>query len=142
MIASADMSQGTERVALVVRGGWEGHSPVAATDMFIPFLKEHGFRVRVADSPEAYADADAMAGTDLVVQCYTMGTIEPHQLAGLTSAVRAGTGLAGWHGGIADSYRASSDYLQLIGGSSRATRPSTSRSGTGTARPTTSSRTG
>ncbi|GAA4700735.1 ThuA domain-containing protein [Phytohabitans rumicis] len=116
MIASADMSQGTERVALVVRGGWEGHSPVAATDMFIPFLKEHGFRVRVADSPEAYADADAMAGTDLVVQCYTMGTIEPHQLAGLTSAVRAGTGLAGWHGGIADSYRASSDYLQLIGG--------------------------
>ena len=28
----------------------------------------------------------------------------------------AGTGLAGWHGGIADSYRNSSDYLQLIGG--------------------------
>lgn len=28
----------------------------------------------------------------------------------------AGTGLVGWHGGIADSFRESSDYLHLIGG--------------------------
>jgi type 1 glutamine amidotransferase len=27
------------RKALVVRGGWEGHRPVEATDMFIPFLQ-------------------------------------------------------------------------------------------------------
>src|SRR5699024_10059082 len=30
--------------------------------------------------------------------------------------VENGTGLAGWHGGIADSFRASSDYLHLVGG--------------------------
>jgi hypothetical protein len=30
--------------------------------------------------------------------------------------VRAGTGFAGWHGGIADSFRNSPDYLQLVGG--------------------------
>jgi type 1 glutamine amidotransferase len=30
--------------------------------------------------------------------------------------VKNGTGLAGWHGGIADSYRNTSDYLHLIGG--------------------------
>jgi type 1 glutamine amidotransferase len=53
---------------------------------------------------------------DLVMQCYTMGTIERDQLSGLRAAVRAGTGLAGWHGGIADSFRDSSDYLHLIGG--------------------------
>ena len=57
-----------------------------------------------------------MSGIDLIVQCMTMSTIEPDQVAGLIAAVEAGTGLAGWHGGIADAYRASADYLQLIGG--------------------------
>jgi hypothetical protein len=102
--------------ALVVRGGWDGHVPVQATDLFIPHLKTHGYDVRVADSPEPYADVRYMASVDLIVQCYSMGTIEPAQLAGLRAAVEAGTGLAGWHGGIADSYRNSSDYLHLIGG--------------------------
>jgi type 1 glutamine amidotransferase len=104
------------RKALVVRGGWEGHVPVEATDLFIPFLEKHDFEVRTADSPEPYADAGYMSGVDLVVQCYTMGTIEPAALAGLRAAISAGTGMAGWHGGIADSFRNSSDYLQLIGG--------------------------
>jgi type 1 glutamine amidotransferase len=106
----------TERQALVVRGGWEGHQPVEATDYFIPHLEASGFAVRVEDSPKVYAEADYMAGVDLIMQCMTMSTIEKDELAGLTSAVANGTGLAGWHGGIADSYRNSSDYLQLIGG--------------------------
>ncbi|MCF6472641.1 hypothetical protein FAF44_30220 [Nonomuraea sp. MG754425] len=104
------------RNVLVVRGGWEGHAPVAATDLFVPFLEKNGFEVRLADGPEPYADAAYMAGVDLVVQCYTMGAIEPDQLKGLRAAIEAGTGMAGWHGGIADSYRNSSDYLHLIGG--------------------------
>ncbi|MDA0633284.1 ThuA domain-containing protein [Nonomuraea sp. MCN248] len=106
----------TNRKALVVRGGWEGHAPVAATELFIPFLERHGFEVHRAGSPAPYADAAFMSGVDLVVQCYTMGTIEPDELAGLRAAIEAGTGMAGWHGGIADSFRASSDYLHLIGG--------------------------
>jgi type 1 glutamine amidotransferase len=106
----------SERQALVVRGGWEGHHPVEATDHFLPHLEANGFSVRVEDSPKVYAEADYMAGVDLIVQCMTMSTIEKDELAGLTSAVANGTGLAGWHGGIADSYRSSSDYLQLIGG--------------------------
>jgi uncharacterized protein len=105
------------RRALVVRGGWEGHSPVEATDEFLPDLEAAGFSVRVEeDSTAVYADAAYMAGVDLVVQCMTMTSIEPAELAGLISAVQAGTGLAGWHGGIADSYRSSSDYLHLVGG--------------------------
>ncbi|MFI7542074.1 ThuA domain-containing protein [Actinoplanes sp. NPDC049599] len=105
-----------ERRALVVRGGWAGHEPVKATELFIPYLRERGFAVQVADSPAPYADAGLMARTDLVVQCVTMATIAPEEVAGLVAAVAAGTGLAGWHGGIADSYRASADYLQLVGG--------------------------
>jgi type 1 glutamine amidotransferase len=104
------------RKALVIRGGWEGHAPVAATDLFVPFLEQHGFEVHRADSPAPYADPAFMSGVDLIVQCYTMGTIEPEELRGLEAAIRGGTGMAGWHGGIADSFRNSSDYLHLIGG--------------------------
>lgn len=104
------------RRALVVRGGWDGHQPEAATDLFLPFLREQGFEVRVETDNEVYADAETMAATDLVLQCVTMSQISGPALTGLRAAVEAGTGLAGWHGGIADSYRNSSDYLQLVGG--------------------------
>jgi type 1 glutamine amidotransferase len=104
------------RTALVVRGGWDGHCPVEATDRFIPFLRDHGFAVEVSDDLAVYTDTGLMARTDLVVQCWTMGTIADDQLAGLISAVRAGTGFAGWHGGIVDAFRNSSAYLQLTGG--------------------------
>lgn len=103
------------RTALVVRGGWDGHAPVEATDMFIPFLEENGFQVMVAETPEAYTDP-TLGDIDLVIQCYTMGTASEAAVAGLRAAVAGGTGLLGWHGGIADSFRDSPDYLQLIGG--------------------------
>jgi uncharacterized protein len=110
------METSRTREAVVIRGGWEGHSPVEATDRFIPFLEEHGFSVAVHDGPEVYADADRMAGVDLVLQCYTQGVATDEQVLGLSAAVAAGTGLAGWHGGIVDSFRGSPDYLHLTGG--------------------------
>jgi type 1 glutamine amidotransferase len=106
----------TNKFALIVRGGWDGHQPVEATERFIPFLKEKGYDVRVEESPKIYADPDYMATVDLIVQCNTMNTIEKDEFRGLRSAIEAGTGMAGWHGGIADSYRNESDYLHLIGG--------------------------
>lgn len=111
------------RNALIVRGGWEGHRPVEATDLFVPFLERSGFDVRVEDSNEVYADADVMGDTQLILQSVTMSEISREAFLGLRSAVANGTGLAGWHGGIADSYRNNSDYLQLIGGQF-ATHPS------------------
>ncbi|MBL1065560.1 ThuA domain-containing protein [Streptomyces sp. 7-21] len=105
-----------ERQALVVRGGWEGHRPVETTDLFIPFLTGAGFRVRTADTLDVYEDAALLAATDLIVQCWTMGEITPEQCDSLTAAVRAGTGFAGWHGGIVDSFRGSVDYQLLTGG--------------------------
>ena len=34
----------TERKnALVVRGGWDGHQPYEATELFIPYLKDNGY---------------------------------------------------------------------------------------------------
>ncbi|GAA3634022.1 ThuA domain-containing protein [Microbacterium awajiense] len=111
------------RNALIVRGGWAGHHPVEATDLFVPFLQAQGFDIAIEASPDVYADAERMAATDLIVQSVTMSEISTEALRGLRSAVEAGTGLAGWHGGIADSYRSSSDYLHLVGGQF-ATHPS------------------
>jgi type 1 glutamine amidotransferase len=72
--------------------------------------------VRVEDSPAVYTDADFLRSVAVIVQVNTMNTIADDELSGLVAAVRAGTGLVGWHGGIADSYRNSADYLHLIGG--------------------------
>lgn len=102
--------------ALIVRGGWDGHQPVETTNSVIPFLEDNGFDVRVEESTTVYADAEAMASVDLIVQINTMSTIADDELAGLIAAVKSGTGLGGWHGGIADAYRNSADYLQMIGG--------------------------
>jgi len=101
--------------ALVVRGGWDGHAPAEAVDLFLPFLRDSGFDVTVEGSLEVYADASTMAATDLIVQCWTMGEILADELHGLRDAVAAGTGFAGWHGGIVDSFRMATDYLQLVG---------------------------
>ena len=113
----------TSSTALIVRGGWEGHAPIAAIELFVPFLEEQGYAISIEESPAVYADEERMRAVDLIVQSVTMSTIERDELAGLAAAVERGTGLAGWHGGIADSYRNSSDYLQLIGGQF-ATHPS------------------
>ena len=102
--------------ALVVRGGWDGHMPVETTALFIPFLEANGFDVRVEDGTSIYADADVMDTVDLIVQVVTMSTIEREEFAGLQRAILNGAGMAGWHGGIADSYRDNADYLHMIGG--------------------------
>lgn len=104
------------RTALVVRGGWEGHCPVQTTDSFVPFLQAAEYELLVSDTLDIYTDAEVMARTDVILQCWTMGTISDEQVAGLRSAVEAGTGFGGWHGGVVDSFRSTTDYLQMSGG--------------------------
>jgi uncharacterized protein len=102
--------------ALVVRGGWEGHVPVPASDRYAAALKDDGYEVTVSDTLDSYRDAELLAATDLIVQCWTMGEITGEQTTGLCDAVRAGTGFAGWHGGIIDSFRAETRYQLMTGG--------------------------
>jgi hypothetical protein len=92
------------RRALIVRGGAEFHDPVGTTDSFLPFLGEHGFTVEIADSLKVYEDAQLLAHTDLIIQCWTTGDLTPTQFDHLDAAVRSGVGFAGWHGGIVASF--------------------------------------
>jgi len=102
--------------ALVVYGGWNGHTPKESVDVFIPLLQDAGCEVRMADTLDAYLDAAAMSATDLIVQCWTMGQITKEQWQGLCSAVEQGAGFAGWHGGVIDSFRQNTDYQWMTGG--------------------------
>ena len=100
----------------MVRGGWEGHAPVETTELFIPGLRDAGFAVSVAEDLDVYLDSELLASTDLIVQCWSMGTLSDAQSAGLLAAVAAGTGFAGWHGGVVATFRENREYLRLVGG--------------------------
>jgi type 1 glutamine amidotransferase len=103
-----------DKHALFVRGGWPGHEPVAATDRYAAKLSANGYQVSTSDTLDVYLGD--LSGFDLIVQCWTMGRASKEQIAGLTEAVSAGTGFAGWHGGIVDAFRDQLAYHLLTGG--------------------------
>jgi type 1 glutamine amidotransferase len=102
--------------ALCVWGGWDGHEPRQCVGIFAPLLQEQGYEVEISDTLDTYLDQDKMRSLSLVVQVWTMGTITDAQQKGLAEAVAGGVGLAGWHGGLGDSFRTNVDYQFLVGG--------------------------
>jgi type 1 glutamine amidotransferase len=100
--------------ALIVYGGWEGHQPGAFAELCAAMLRDEGFDVRLADSLDALDEG--LARLSLVVPMWTMGTIGSGQLTCLLEAVERGVGIAGFHGGMGDAFRDSSDYQFMVGG--------------------------
>jgi len=105
-----------QKQALIVYGGWEGHAPKECKDIFAPWLEENGFDVHVSDTLESYTDTDLMESIDLIVPIWTMGQLTPEQEKGLLSTVASGAGIAGWHGGMCDSFRNNTEYQWMTGG--------------------------
>jgi uncharacterized protein len=101
---------------LFVWGGWEGHEPKECLDLFLPWMEETGFDVRVSDSLDVYLDKDYMKSVDIIVQIYTMSEISEEQEEGLLKAIMGGVGIAGWHGGLCDAFRQNTDYQFMTGG--------------------------
>jgi hypothetical protein len=101
---------------LFTYGAWEGHKPKESTEFFGPIIESEGASVIYSDNIEIYANEEKMKSFDLIIQAITMGRIKNSQLKGLSNAVKNGTGFAGWHGGIGDSYRSSQVYQQMVGG--------------------------
>jgi len=102
--------------ALMVWGGWMGHEPDQCVDIFAPYLRSQGYDVTVSDTLDAYLNTELMASLDLVVPVWTMGTITNEQEKGLLDAVKSGVGIAGWHGGMGDSFRNNVEYQFMVGG--------------------------
>ena len=102
--------------ALMVIGGWSGHTPEKSADMFQPVLEEAGFNVRRESTLDVYLDRDLLSSVDLIVPIWTQGGISKKQLEGFMGAVHSGIGMAGWHGCMADSFRSEPAYQFMVGG--------------------------
>ncbi|MEN8117380.1 MAG: ThuA domain-containing protein [Bacteroidota bacterium] len=101
---------------LYVYGGWKGHEPQQSVDVFVPWMRSEGAEVTVSDTLDSYLDEKLMDSLDLIVQIWTMGKISKEQEKALLKAVKSGVGLAGWHGGIGDSFRNNVEYQFMVGG--------------------------
>ncbi|MBX2999788.1 MAG: ThuA domain-containing protein [Caldilineaceae bacterium] len=100
----------------MVWGGWEGHEPKQCVDIFAPILEKAGFAVDIHTTLDIYTDAAQMRSYDLISQVYTMSQISKEQEKGLLETIKAGTGFAGWHGGMADAFRNNTEYQFMVGG--------------------------
>lgn len=92
--------------ALVVWGGMELHTPERSANVVRELLEAEGFAVTVTGNYEALG-AEDVGSHDLVVPVITDGVLAPEKMANLVAAIRAGTGLAGFHMGLATSFRSS-----------------------------------
>jgi type 1 glutamine amidotransferase len=101
--------------ALIFQGGWEGHEPAEVAEILAGILKEEEFEVKVTDTLTTLEEED-LTTYDLIVPNWTQDTITKEQLEPLIAAVADGTGLAGLHGGMGDSFRMSTDYQFMVGG--------------------------
>ena len=106
----------SSKKALIVQGGWDGHEPKQCSERFAAWMTTRGFSVTVKDSLDAYLDPAVMKNLDVILPLWTMGQITGEQRKALSDAVLAGTGLAGWHGGMCDSFRNDTEYQFMTGG--------------------------
>ena len=103
------------RQALIVWGGWAGHDPEQGARIVAEMLRRNGFEVRLENATSAFADP-ALDQLHLIVPIFTMSRIEREEVANLSRAVQGGVGLGGYHGGMADAFRDSTEYQFICGG--------------------------
>ncbi len=101
--------------ALIVWGGWEGHQPRECASIIEESLRTDGVDVSTSNETSAFADPD-LRRFDLIVPIFTMGTIAREESKNLCRTIREGTGLAGFHGGMGDSFRSDTEYQFMVGG--------------------------
>lgn len=104
------------RKALIVWGGWDGHSPKQVGEILESMLKKEGFEVEVSASLDSFDDSK-LADLSLIVPIWTMGQISGEQSGAATKAVRElGIGMAGVHGGMCDAFRTDTEWQFMTGG--------------------------
>ena len=110
------MTPDSERKALFLQGGWEGHKPERVVALFSGRLAAAGWKTEVSTSLDILDDAERIRSFDLVFPCWTMGQLSGPRERVLCEAVQAGTGLAGVHGGAGDAFRGAISYEWMVGG--------------------------
>ena len=104
-----------KKSALIVWGGWEGHTPERSAAVVREILEAQDFNVRVETSTTAYADP-AIHNLNLIVPMITMSEIGKGEVENLCAAVKSGVGMGGFHGTMCDSFRKETEYQFMTGG--------------------------
>lgn len=102
--------------ALILWGGMLFHKPEQISKRFADRLQACGYDVDLTDDLSVLDRADHLTSYDLIVINMTMGAISDAQETNLLAAIRGGTGLAGWHGGLADAFRDRPNFHYAVGG--------------------------
>ena len=102
--------------ALIFQGGWDGHEPKLVSKRFAGLLEKNGYEVKITDILDTLLDREYLMGLDLIVPCWTMGDIPRECRENVCAAVANGTGIAGCHGGMCDSFRQDTEWQFMTGG--------------------------
>lgn len=105
----------SNKKAIIVWGGWDGHTPESSANVVKDMLEARSFDVVLDSSTEAFADP-RLGEFDLIIPAVTMSRIEKEELQNLLASIRAGSGIAGFHGLMCDSFRNEPDYQFMTGG--------------------------
>ncbi len=101
---------------LITWGGYIHHEPEQTSTIMAEVMRKDGYEVDLVNTLEVYEDVDKLLTYDLIVQSWTMSEITNEQAKGLMSAISQGVGVAGWHGGLGDSFRSNTGFHFLVGG--------------------------
>ena len=105
-----------KKKALITWGGWDGHEPEQCAKIAEDILKTENYDVELVNTLDVYCDEEKMSALDLVIPIWTSDNISTEQEAGLLKTIKSGVGVAGWHGGMADSFRNNTQYQWMVGG--------------------------
>jgi type 1 glutamine amidotransferase len=103
----------TERASLIFWGGWEGHEPEACAAIVADMLRAEGFATDVNRGTGVLAEGN-LGRYDLIVPVITQVQVEKKALGNLIAAVEAGSGIGGFHGGMADAFRKKSGHQFIV----------------------------
>lgn len=111
--------------ALILCGGWEGHAPFKFAEWAKALLEQEDYSVDIVETLDVLTDGVTLNATDLIIPIWSSqgsshsvehGNMVWEQEQALLNAVQGGTGIAGWHGHMADAFRDRPNYHFLVGG--------------------------
>ena len=101
---------------LIVYGGWKGHRPLVTSEFFAQHLIQAGLQVELSDTLDILEQSERLKEFSLIIPNWTMGSLTEAQESSLANCIHGGVGLAGFHGGMGDAFRANPLYQFIVGG--------------------------